>query len=93
MTFDLSEPSSQDGGTDEELSLSLTTPDPVVNDEILYNQQGQRVQRVLMDGVDLLVPLPSESAESSLLNPQPVAIPPQPRKRRFDEVDCGIDLL
>jgi hypothetical protein len=82
VTFDLSEPATQNAGTDEELSLSFATSNPVENEEVLYNQQGQRVQRLLMDGVEVLVPLPSESIDSSLLIPQPVIEPLQPRKRR-----------
>lgn len=58
VTFDLS--------SDAQSSESLPSTDPglsrtVSNNEILYNQKGQQVQRLIIDGVEIMVPLPSET--------------------------------
>ena len=47
--------------TQEERSIS---PTPSAN-EILYNQNGQQVQRFVLDGVEILIPLPPSENDAT----------------------------
>jgi hypothetical protein len=110
VTFDLSSdmlPQSTDSNSntaiefDPDSLLSLeeepgtSSSPPPGNNDIFFNENGQQVQRFVLDGVEILLPLPSSSSASAVTeedilpcdseNPleQDPSVPISGRKRRY----------
>lgn len=95
VTFDLSSdilPQTSDSNVTTEFDPeSLTqedrsiSPTPSAN-EILYNQNGQQVQRFVLDGVEILIPLPpseNDATDDLLSSEVPLEDPlPTPNRKR-----------